>query len=197
MTSAVDARRELGSAIAGCIVGATAVLLAGEAAWGRVQLVVGESLPVVQVELSGREAAPLAVALGLLALAAAAALVATRGVLRRVVGGLVLVVGVAIVVDALAASGRFAVLAVDTSPGSTAEVTSATGWSWLAVAGGILLVGAGLGTVLRGGRWHAMSQRYEAPGAGLSHARRPVGDPTDPDAAWRALDRGEDPTTSG
>jgi len=190
----VDARRELGAAILGCLGGSIAVLLAGGLTWGRVRLVVGESLPVVPVELSGREAAPLAVALGVLGLAAAAALVATSGVVRRAVGVLLLVAGIAVVVDAIRAGDRFAALAVDTSPGALAEVTTATGWGWLAVGGGVLVTSAGLLTALRGGRWRAMSLRYEAPGAAGGPTAGGPGTAADPEVAWRALDRGEDPT---
>jgi uncharacterized membrane protein (TIGR02234 family) len=194
VSSPADVRRELGLTIALCVVGAGAVLLAGELTWGRVTLVVGESLPVVVVELTGREAAPLAVALGLLGLAAAAALVATRGTLRRAVGFLVLLAGVAVIVDSVRASGRFAGLALDTSPGAVAEVTTSTGWSWLAVIGGAAMAGAGLVATVRGGRWQAMSARYEAPGSARVTTGRGSADALDTDAAWRALDRGDDPT---
>ena len=190
-----DVRRELGTAILCSLGGAAAVLLAGGATWAHVRLVVGESIPVVPVELSGRTAAPLAVALGLFGLAAAAALVATRGAVRRGVGVLVLAAGVAVVIDAVRAGDRFSALAADTSPGAVADAVNVTGWSWLAVSGGILLAGAGLFTAVRGGRWRAMSQRYEAPGTRrTSSARGPGAASPDPDAAWRALDRGEDPT---
>lgn len=196
MTSA-NRRRELGVVIICSLIGASAVLLAGGVTWGRVRLVVGEALPVVPVEFSGREAAPLAVALGLLGLAGAAALAATRGLVRRGVGVLLLVAGVAVAVDAVRAGGRLGALATQASPGSVAETTTSTGWSWLAVIGGVLLAGAGLASALRGGRWRAMSQRYEAPGAERATARHAAADAADPDAAWRALDRGEDPTITG
>ena len=193
--TAPDARRELAFVIVGCLAGAAAVLLAGGATWGRVQLELGEAIPPVTVELSGGDTAPLAVALGLLGLAAAAALVATKGVVRRVVGLVLALAGVAVIIDTLRAGGRLTALALDTSPGAEASATVSTPWPWLAVAGGLLLVAAGSVTASRGGRWRAMSQRYEAPGsARVAPASLPGAAAADPDAAWRALDRGEDPT---
>lgn len=192
-----SARRELGAVIVICLVGATAVLLASSAVWGRVRLVAGEAVPVIPVEIQGREAAPTAAALGLLGLAAVAALVATRGLLRQGVGVVLLVAGVVVGVDATRARGRFVDLALASSPGASADTVTTTGWPWLAVAGGVLLVLGGVVTGLRGGRWRPMSPRYDAPGARVPSAGTPLmaGD-LDPDAAWRALDRGEDPTES-
>jgi uncharacterized membrane protein (TIGR02234 family) len=77
-------------------------------------------------------------------------------------------------------------------------------WPWLAALGGVLVVAAGVLTVLRGAAWPGMSARYDAPAGKRSAAgpRRaaaaasaPAGQPTPADL-WKALDRGEDPTAS-
>jgi hypothetical protein len=103
-----------------------------------------------------------------------------------------------VVLDSVLAYGRFAPLADAATPPGTVASAAATWWPWVAVVGGVAIATGGVVAAARGGRWAAMSQRYEPPGAGLPPApgRTPSTTP-DPDAAWRALDRGEDPTLSG
>jgi uncharacterized membrane protein (TIGR02234 family) len=61
------------------------------------------------------------------------------------------------------------------------------------VVAGLLGVAAGLLVVVRGRRWPGMGRRYERADAA---APRPVvrTDEERAQAAWQALDRGEDPT---
>ena len=58
---------------------------------------------------------------------------------------------------------------------------------------GLLMAAAGLLVVLRGRSWPGMGRRYERPGSPAAPAR-PQTDEDRAQAAWRALDRGEDPT---
>ena len=74
----------------------------------------------------------------------------------------------------------------------TTDVAAA--WPVLAVAAGALGIAAGVLALLRGRSWPAMGRRYERPGAEASAARRPQTDEDRAQAAWKALDRGEDPT---
>jgi len=80
----------------------------------------------------------------------------------------------------------------------TVEI-SATG-PVLAVVAGLLGAAAGLFMVLRGRGWPAMGRRYERASATPSAASgtpartRPETDEDRAQAAWKALDRGEDPT---
>jgi uncharacterized membrane protein (TIGR02234 family) len=85
------------------------------------------------------------------------------------------------------------------------EVTTdpIAGWPALALVAGVLGVLAGLLIVLRGRRWPGMGRRYERtrtagqPAAGPDAPARPARPETDEDrhqAAWKALDRGDDPT---
>ncbi|WP_188284321.1 Trp biosynthesis-associated membrane protein, partial [Streptomyces sp. CBMA29] len=74
-----------------------------------------------------------------------------------------------------------------------------TGWPLVAVAGGALLLLAGLLALRYGHAWPAMSSRYDRPGSRPSLRGRAAAAPApiDPDRAedlWKALDRGEDPT---
>jgi uncharacterized membrane protein (TIGR02234 family) len=76
----------------------------------------------------------------------------------------------------------------------TVEVSSA--WPVVAIVAGVLGVAAGVLAVLRGRGWPAMGRRYERAGAPepVTAARRPETDEDRAQAAWKALDRGEDPT---
>ena len=109
----------------------------------------------------------------LLALAGIAAVVATSGLARRFVGGLLGVAG-AVVVVATAAAWAAATAVIGVGP-------------LLAVGGGLLLVVAAGAVVVREPRLARLGARYAAAGTRATHA--------DPDrAAWAALDEGRDPT---
>jgi len=157
-------------------------------------------LPPVSGVLTGAQAAPLVPAAGLVLLAAAVALLAVRGAGRAVVGLLMAAAG-----GVLAWSGVRAIAGglLDAStdlPGIgrvagrvTVELTVA--WPVLAVVAGVLGVAAGLLAVLRGRTWPAMGRRYErGAAAGPAAPRRPETDEDRAQAAWKALDRGDDPT---
>jgi uncharacterized membrane protein (TIGR02234 family) len=197
--TASDRRRELTGAVAGAAAAGALALVVGGQAWAAVTAERRAPLPPVAAVLSGADAAPLVPATGLVLLAAAVALLAVRRAGRIVVGLLLATAG-----GVLAWSGVRALTgglddAARRLPGvgrSAGEVTVdvAEAWPVLAVVAGVLAVGAGVLVVLRSRSWPAMGQRYErAPGSA------PVGRPeTDEDraqAAWKALDRGEDPTT--
>jgi len=125
--------------------------------------------------VAGAGTAPSALTgVALLALAGVAALVATSGVPRRIVGGLLGVVGGVVVVATAAA-----VLAVSVAVGVG---------PLLAVCGGLLLAVVGSAVLLREPQLRRLSARYAAAGSPSAHA--------DPDrAAWAALDEGRDPTS--
>ncbi|MYR57951.1 TIGR02234 family membrane protein, partial [Streptomyces sp. SID625] len=79
---------------------------------------------------------------------------------------------------------------------ATAASLSHTGWPYVAAAGGVLLLLAGLLALRYGRSWPAMSGRYERSGAPRPRAAKPL-DPDRPEDLWKALDRGEDPTGTG
>ena len=72
------------------------MLLAARQGWARVVTIEPHPLPASRVTVSGQDLVPAAGALGLAALAGLAAVLATRGLARRVVGGLLAAFGVAI-----------------------------------------------------------------------------------------------------
>jgi uncharacterized membrane protein (TIGR02234 family) len=66
-------------------------------------------------------------------------------------------------------------------------------WPVLALLAGLLGVAAGLLVVVRGRAWPGMGRRYERTAQEAAPAR-PETDEDRAQAAWKALDRGEDPT---
>jgi hypothetical protein len=69
---------------------------------------------------------------------------------------------------------------------------TATSWPWLAVVAAAPVVLAGATTVVRGRGWSGLSARYDAPSDQTGSTGSTA--PTEPDVAWDALSRGEDPT---
>lgn len=142
--------------------------------------------------VSGSEAAPLVLALGLVALASWGVVLVLRGRSRQVaaVVGLVAAAGaLAALVGGYGAAQDAAVEAV-MAEGATGDafVTSLTGWYWTTgVAAALTFVTLAV-AVRKAPGWPAMGSRYDAPG---TRAAAPA---TDQDL-WRALDEGHDPTT--
>jgi uncharacterized membrane protein (TIGR02234 family) len=142
----------------------------------------------IALAVTGHQVAPSIPALALALLTLAAAVLAARGLLRRVVGVIVVFIGAATIGVAVTAPGQVSQALEHREVGAAglAVHASANGWWVLAVIGGLLATVAGALTVLRGNRWAALGARYDAP---------TTPKPSDPAAdAWAALDRGEDPT---
>lgn len=129
--------------------------------------------PPDTVVRTGRDLVPWAGAVTVVGVAGGLALLATRGVGRLVVGGVLALAGAVVVAGALVGPGAGSIRPL----GPT-----------LTALGGAAVAAAGLGALLRGRRWARMGGRYDAP------ATRPTRAPGDPAGLWEALDRGDDPT---
>lgn len=189
-------RRELGIAVVlSAAAGGLALSSSGQD-WARLTVVRRAPLPPVDAVLSGGQVAPLVPATGLVLLAAAVALFAVRGVGRVAVGLFMALAGGALGWSGLRPLvGRLAVDAASVtsagaSPGARVVTSVSAAWPVVALVAGVLGVLAGVLVTLRGRGWPAMGRRYERPGA----AAPPVTADDRAAAAWRALDRGEDPT---
>jgi uncharacterized membrane protein (TIGR02234 family) len=196
-------RRELTAALVGAAVAGALALSAGGQGWVEVTAQRQAPLPPVTGVLTGTDAAPLVPAAGLVLLAAAVALVAVRGAGRAAVGLLMAVAGGVLAWSGLRAltGGLDAAAAAEFSGRGAVSTQISAAWPALAAVAGALGVATGLLAVLRGRRWPAMGRRYERPGAeragarvAAAPARRPETDEDRAQAAWKALDRGEDPT---
>jgi len=194
--SARTPRRQLTTAVLGAAVAGGLALFAAGQRWAGVSVERPRPLPPVVGALTGSAAVPLVPAMGLLLLAAAVALFAVTGVARVLLGAVVAGAGVVLVWTAVRALAGGLVEASAQLPGvgrSAGPVTvdAATGWPGAVIAAGLLAVAVGLLVAVRGRGWPGMGRRYERPGAPAARARTDEERATD---AWRALDRGEDPT---
>ncbi len=172
--------------VAGTGVGCLLVLFAASRSWVSVK---GAGV----VAPTGGDLSPALTPIGLAGLAGVVAVLATRGVGRRIIGVLLALCGVAAAASAWTAAGRATVLewlrghnAVQAAAGIVWEPVRF--WPVVAVTGAVLMAAGGIVAVVRGGRWTGMSARYERPGGA---AAKP-----DDRSMWDALDRGDDPTDS-
>ncbi|MEU5721780.1 Trp biosynthesis-associated membrane protein [Micromonospora sp. NPDC047738] len=179
---AARGRRELAYAVLLCLVGAGLALWAVTRTWS-VELTARGSLPPTRHTRTGTDLLPWVSALALVGLAGGGAVLATRGRVRRLLGGLLTLVGLAV-----AAGGGY---------GLTALAGVSRQWPALVLVGGLVAAVGGVLTALRGAGWPAMGARYERPvrSAAPSGPDRPAVERGTRDA-WEALDRGEDPTVS-
>ncbi|MEU1685170.1 Trp biosynthesis-associated membrane protein [Micromonospora sp. NPDC005707] len=177
---AARGRRELTYAVLLCLAGAGLAFWAVTRTWS-VELTPRGSLPPGRHARTGAELLPWVSALALVGLAGGGAVLATRGRVRRLLGGLLALLGLGV-----AAGGGYGL----TESGVSRQ------WPALVLAGGLVLVAGGLLTALRGGSWPAMGARYERRAGGPAERAgedRPAVERGTRDA-WDALDRGEDPT---
>lgn len=163
-------RRRLGGAVVGTALGAGLVLLGASRVWVTTTQDLPPPLRAEVVAQTGASLAPALPALGLVALAGAGGLLATRGRARRSVGALLVAAAAAIIAVVAGELGG----------------AVAVGWP-IACLGGALVVGAAGGLAIRdGARWPVMGARYNRPSA--------TDRPASPVDVWDAIDRGEDPT---
>jgi len=192
----------MAAAVVGLAAAGGLALSTGGQTWLTATVARPEPLPPVTEQLTGSELAPLVPAAGLLLLAAAVALVAVRGAGRVLVGLLAAVAGGVLGwsgLRTLVTGGDAAAAGVlgSGTPGSTVTTAVSAAWPVLALVAGLLAAAAGLLTVVRGRTWPGMGRRYERAAAAAPTVPGPARRRTDEDRAldaWRALDRGEDPT---
>ncbi|MGW4565755.1 TIGR02234 family membrane protein [Streptomyces sp. NPDC004561] len=194
--SARSGRRSLAVALLCGALGAAVALLATRQRWAEGSATVaGGAIPL---SVKGSDVTGVPAALAIVGLAALVAVFAVRGAARLVVAALLTLSGAGIVAAALVTASDSSALdekAAQASGDTSATVAalSHTGWPYVAAAGGVLLLLAGLLALRFGRLWPAMSGRYERGGDRPRRTARPV-DPERPEEIWKALDRGEDPT---
>lgn len=169
-------RRELGVWVGGAALGSVLVLVAAGREWVANVRPAGDAVP------TGSELSPALTPLALAALAGVVAVLATKGVGRRLMGGLLALCGLAAAVASWRATEASTVLD-RLRQGAGALTWDTTAWPYIAVTGALIVAGAGVVAIVRGGRWSAMSGRYERQTPAM-----------DDRSLWDALDRGDDPT---
>ena len=197
--------------------GAALVLLSVRQGWAQVVTAATGPLPGAAVQVSGQDLVPVAGALAVASLASLAAVIATRGLARRLVGVFLAASGAltALLVsmpvspaDVLAAARATPLAQAGSAtagggPGAGGSGVPGAGvaglgaahvmlasfpWRPLALVGALAVLVAGIVVAWRGPRWPAMSGRYSRAGGGDPP---PVADAA---ALWDSLSRGVDPT---
>jgi uncharacterized membrane protein (TIGR02234 family) len=209
------ARRSVLAALLLGAAGAALVLLASSRTWLHGHAPFPGARVGLPVHAGGGDVTGVPGALALVGLAALVAVFAVRGAARIGVSGLLALSGAGTAAAALLSAHDGSALddAAATATGvagATATGVTTTAWPLITALGGAALLAAGLIALARGRAWPAMSTRYErSPGrrggtgaASTPGPRRPRPaarrDPAladHPSELWRALDRGEDPTT--
>lgn len=201
------ARRELTVAVLAAAAAGGLALSAGGQGWADVTVTRQPPLPPVEEVLTGSQLAPLVPATGLLLLAGAVALFAVHGWGRVVLGLVLAVAGGVLVASGIGVlTGGVDVTVDDLGEQiglgrATVSAQVGAGWPVLATVAGLLGLLAGALVVLRGRRWPGLGRRYERTTGTADTAapapRRPSRPESPEDrhqAAWKALDRGDDPT---
>lgn len=192
-------RRSLAVALLCGALGAAVVLLATRQEWAEgTATVAGGAFPLTA---KGSDVTGVPAALAIVGLAALVAVFAVRRAGRFAVAAVLALSGAGTVVAALvgasdgsALDDQAAKAAGDTS--ATVDALSHTAWPYVAAAGGALLLLAGLLALRYGRLWPAMSGRYERDGTPRPRRRPQTVDPNRPEDLWKAIDRGEDPTSA-
>lgn len=193
-----SAGRELAATLLLGALGAGLVFLATRPGWAQVRAVPPRPLPASIVTVTGAGLLPYAGALVLAGVATLAAILATRGVARRVAGVLLAAIGAALAAAAFTVSTAGAISAAETPSGpaatsagsvlngsnpaapavpavagATPHVTfTAAGWQALLVTGAVAMMIAGVLVIGRAGRLAVMSSRYDSPtGVGYPASR--------------------------
>ncbi|MBF8188721.1 TIGR02234 family membrane protein [Nonomuraea sp. K274] len=201
-------RRELWGWVGLTVLGCLLVLLAASQVWVLVPAAGAHTGGGPGPAPTGGELSPVLTPVALAALAGVVAVLATKGIGRRVVGGLLALCGAGAAaatwtaLDGATVTARLAEANI-LSAGAGLPWEVVPGWPVVSAAGAVLLVTGGVVAIVRGNRWAGMSTRYDR-GAGDTAARGHDGaEPAHGDRAlhgdkalWDALDRGDDPTDS-
>jgi uncharacterized membrane protein (TIGR02234 family) len=212
----VTATREYGLVLGAAAAGAVLVLLSVRQGWAQVVTAATGPLPGAVVPVSGQDLVPVAGALAVASLASLAAVIATRGLARRLVGVFLAATGAltALLVSAPVSTADVLAAARATPLSQAGSATAGGGagaggvpgagaagvgaaahvvlvsfpWRPLAAVGALAVLVAGIVVAWRGPRWPAMSGRYSRPSGGDP---QPVADTA---TLWESLSRGVDPT---
>jgi uncharacterized membrane protein (TIGR02234 family) len=216
--AARSGRRELVLTLLLGAAGAGLVFLASRQGWAQVRTIPPKPLPASRVSVTGAALVPYADALALAGLATLAAVLASRGIARRLTGVLLAALGASLAATAFTVSSTAAVTAANATAGPAAAAAGSVtggsgsagsavpnvagampsvtfsdgGWQALVVLGGLAMISAGALVAWRATRMAVMSSRYDAPAAGRRQAPPQV--PADSASIWEALSQGDDPT---
>lgn len=177
---------------------ATLAAVAGTQPWV-VDVGVGDPRPDPLGLVADAGEMPLALALALVLLACWGVLLVSRGVVRRVVAGLALIVALGLAVTVVVAyftlPDQVAAAEMEVSlPDADVFGTTISAWYVAAALSAILSVVTAALAVWWVGHWPEMGSRYDAPsGAGARGTETPPEEASSLDL-WKSIDEGRDPT---
>jgi uncharacterized membrane protein (TIGR02234 family) len=147
----------------------------------------------VVLKFSGTQATGgLSQALAVVALAGTLLMLALRTRGRRIIGGLLVLVGAGLaVVGGLGLRPSTDAIGSQVHEVTMADTLSATVWPWIFLGSGVLITIGAVLTIITAGTWPSRSDRFR-PGSGSSEDP----DSGDPTELWKAMDAGVDPTTN-
>ncbi|WP_336650828.1 MULTISPECIES: Trp biosynthesis-associated membrane protein [unclassified Leucobacter] len=181
--------------LAGIALAGGLALLAGSQTWISFMLDSAHAVETVTGHEVNAALSPVSIAI----VASALALTIAGPIFRRVLGGLVALLGIGLVAltstallsPAGAISGRVTELTgIAGGDGGAVIWSSLSGWAWACAAAGILAAGLGIAVVVTGGRWIAAGRKYDAAQS------TPTAGKTDRISDWDSLSEGGDPTSS-
>jgi hypothetical protein len=186
-------RRELAGVLGLAALAGLAILFTASRPWLRATVPRRPPFGPLRVDLTGHAEYPAMTGMAVVALLSVVLVLVTGGVVRRVLGAVLVVAGgwscgygmsgLATPVPARLAELLGDRLAQSSGP---AQLQRHPVWPVLTLVAAVLLVVCGAVVIARADRWKAgLSSRYAAPAA--------VAESGDP---WRRLDRGEDPTVA-
>ena len=177
-------RRVLAIVVVVTAVAAGLVLFAASRSWSVEVAARPAPLPAARVTRTGSSLVPALPALALVALAAAGALLATRGRGRFLVGLVLAGSGLGVMAASFVALVRAA--------------GAGGAWAGACVLGGAAIAAMGWFVLRRGQAWPSMGTRYDRARSGGYPPDRDAPDrraqPLGGTEVWDAIDRGEDPT---
>jgi uncharacterized membrane protein (TIGR02234 family) len=196
MADRTSGRRTFGAVVGAGLGAAALAAVAGHQPWAH------GSAPGGLGELTATQEAgrvPAANALALVVLACWGVLLVTRGVVRRVVGGLALLAALGLVASVAVgfASAPDAVRAAYRDLGVSEPDVSRSGWFWVAALAALLTLLTTALAVRLVPSWPEMGRRYDAPAdATPAAAEATVTEPAEQENLdlWKAMDEGRDPT---
>lgn len=182
--------------LAGIALAGGLALLAGSQTWISFMLDGTHSVETVTGHDVNAALSPVSIAI----VAAALALTIAGPIFRRVLCGLVALLGAGLVAltstallsPAGAISGRVTELTGITGGdgGSAVIWSSLSGWAWACAAAGLIAAVLGIAVIVTGGRWGAAGRKYD------SAKQAPAAGAPDRISDWDALSEGGDPTSS-
>lgn len=181
------------------LLGAVIALATSTRTWIKVQPEVG-TVKVPLIEVAGSDAATAVAALAVVALAGTLAAMIAGKIARYIIAVILLLAGGGIAGSAISVIAD-PVFAAATKVGDATGLNSSGGdynvsfWPYIAVLGGLVLVGAAVLLGVTGGSW-AGSRKYsrEAPAVHEGTAQAASEGKIDEIDGWDSLSRGDDPT---